>query len=354
MKPHTLFVASVAIAAIVASPAFAGDGPNAVYSANPKANALFLEARDYLSKGDPRTGGTFANGRKAIALYQEALKADPKFALAEVDMARAWLRLGYSNPGAASDAETMPPVRAALRRAVEIDPNLPDAHLMIAAVAYNLDYDWATADREYRRGLELQPDNADAHANYAAFLGVMGRFPEALAQATKAEALATSAATDFAFARIYFFMRRYDTAAEYCQKSLAKQDNQGVRFYLGLIYAANEQYDKAIPELQKTTLEHNGGAFAGLAYAYAMTGKHDLAQQMLDKLFADRQSGLVVDYRVAAVYLALGDKDQAMEWLNMSYNRHENWTPLLKVDPAMDPLRSDPRFVQLMQKMGLT
>jgi tetratricopeptide (TPR) repeat protein len=351
MRKYKLLVLSAALAALV-SPSLAQDGPATVYSQNQKANDLFLKAREYLAKSDPRTGGTFANGREAIKLYQQAVKADPKFALAYVDMARAWLSLGYSNPGAASDAETMPPMRAALRSAVAADPKLADAHLMIAAVAYNLDYDWETADREYRRGLELQPNNANAHANYAAFLGAMGRFPEALDQAAKAEALAPSASTDFAFARVYFWMRRYDDAAAYCNKSLAKQDNLAVRFYLGLIYAAAGQYDKAIPELQKTTEEKNGGALAGLAYAYAMTGKRDLAQQMLGQLYANREQGLVVDYRVAAVYLALGDKAQAMEWLNMSYDRHENWMPILKVDPAMDPLRSDPRFQELMHKMG--
>jgi tetratricopeptide (TPR) repeat protein len=134
---------------------------------------------------------------------------------------------------------------------------------MLAALAYNIDYEWAKADREYSLGLQLQPNNADAHANYAAYLSSMGRFPEALAQMTKANALAPSAATDFAFARIYYAMHRYEAATDYCMKSLAQQDNMVVRFYLGLIYAAQKRYDKAIPELEATTVEKNGGAPGG-------------------------------------------------------------------------------------------
>lgn len=354
MKTRVLLFAVITLVVTTVAPALAADMPTKTYSHNLQANAYFIKAQDYLSKSDPRTGGTFSNGREAIRLYELAIKADPKFALAYVDMARAWLTLGYSNPGAATDSEAIPPVRSALRKAIAIDPNLPDAHLMTAAIAYNLDYDWPTADREYRAGLELDPNNGAAHANYAAFLGDMGRFPEALAQETKADTLATSATTDFALARVNFWMRRYDTAAQYCQKSLALQDNLTVRFYLGLIYARAGQYDKAIPELQKTTEEHNGGAFAGLAYAHAMTGKRDLAQGMLAELFATRNSGQVVDYRVAAVYLALDHKARAMEWPNMSYRRHENYIAQLNVDPEMAPLRSDPQFQKLMQKMRLS
>lgn len=320
-------------------------------SANPKANALFDEAQGYLTKSDPRTGGSFANGRQAIKLYSEAVKADPKLARAYVGMARAWLTLSYSNPGGASDAETMPPMRAALRKAIEIAPDLAEAHQLSAAVAYNLDYDWPTAEREYQRVLELAPDNASAHVSYASYLGTVGRFDEALEQAKQADAIAPSAMGDFTFARIYYGMHRYDDAIAWCQKSLAKQPNLATQFYLGLMYVAQNRFDKAMPELVATTAEKNGGALAGLAYAYAMQGENAKALELLDRLYANRESGEIVSYRIAAVYLALNDKPQAMAWLNRSYERHENWMAQLKVDPVMDPLRTDPAFQNLMKKM---
>jgi tetratricopeptide (TPR) repeat protein len=323
-----------------------------IHSRIPAANELFLQAHQYLSQSDPRVGGKMVNARKAIQLYQLAVEQDPNFALAYVEMSRAWLRLGYSNPDGASNDEIMPAAKAALAKAVALDPNLSDAHLMLAALAFNIDYEWAKADREYKQGIALQPNNADAHANYAAYLSAMGRFSEALNQATQANTLAPSAATDFVFARIYYAMHRYAEAADFCKKSLASQNNLAVRFYLGLIYAAEKQYDRAIPELKSTTRENNGGALAGLAYAYAMAGDRSQAQELLNKLYAGKESGLIVPYRIAAVYLALGNHDKAFEWLGKSYAEHDNWTAQLNVDPVMDPLRSDPRFEELLRKMG--
>jgi tetratricopeptide (TPR) repeat protein len=100
-------------------------------------------------------------------------------------------------------------------------------------------------------------------------------------------------------------------------------------------------------------MEHNGGALAGLAYAYALAGHKDRAMALLDQLYAGHESGLIVPYRVAAVYVALGDEAQAFKWLDKSYDTHDNWLAQLKVDPVMDPLRSRPQFQQLMRRMGL-
>jgi Tfp pilus assembly protein PilF len=306
-----LMIAILATSACI-FPVKAQTPPPQAYSHIQRANELFFRARERLAKSDPRTGGTFENGREAIKLFQEAIDADPASALAYVEMAKAYPTLSYSNPGAASDADTLPPVRAAIAKAISIDPNLSDAHLLAGAVAYFLDFKWEIADREYRRGLELAPNNAADHANYAAFLGTQGRFDEALHQARMAEALQPSATTDFALARIYFWKRDYRPAIDYCQKSLAKQENFAVRFYLALMYAAGK-YDKAMPEFEATTKENNAGAEGGLAYGYALTGDADRARALLEKLFAGRDYGPPVAYRVAAVYLALGDRTKAIE-----------------------------------------
>jgi len=348
MKKRSLIVSYVVLTSVFICPSLAQKGPSAVYSQNPEANALFLKAREYSGKSDPRTGGKLANAREAIKLFEQAVQKDPSFALAYVELSRAWLSLGYSDPDGATNEEILPPARAA---AVKLDPKLPEAHLGLASLSYNVDFDWDRAEREYKLALQLQPDNARANASYAAYLSSMGKFSEALERAVKAEALMPSLTVDLVFARSYYSMRRYAMAEDYCKKALARQDNVLGHFFLGLIRVAEAQYDKAIPEFETAAAGHNGGALAGLAYGYAMAGQKDRALELLAKLRAGRDSGLIVDYRVAAVHLALGDKNQAIEWLKKSYDDRENWMNQLKVDPVMDPLRSDPRFQELMRKL---
>ena len=351
MKKHSLIVSYVVLTAVVVCPSFAQKGPSAVYSQNPEANALFLKAREYYGKSDPRTGGKLANAREAIKLFEQAVQKDPSFALAYVELSRTWLSLGYSDPDGATNEEILPPARAAALKAVELDPKLPEAHLGLASLSYSVDFDWDRAEREYKLALQLQPDNARINAGYAAYLSSMGKFSEALERAAKADALMPSVTVDLVFARTYYSMHRYAMAEDYCKKALAKQDNVLAHFFLGLIRVAEAQYDKAIPVFETAAAGHNGGAMAGLAYGYAIAGQKDRALEILAKLQAGRDSGLIVDYRVAAVHLGLGDKDQAIEWLKKSYDDRENWMNQLKVDPVMDPLRSDPRFQELMRKI---
>jgi tetratricopeptide (TPR) repeat protein len=354
MKKFCFLIPYVAIAAVFISHIWAQKEPSAIYSKNPEANALFLKAREYVAKSDPRTGGKLANAREAIKLFNQSVQKDSAFALAYVELSRAWLSLGYSDPDGGTNEEILPPARAAALKAVELDPKLPEAHLGLASLAYNIDFDWDTAEREYKLALQLQPDNARANTSYAAYLSSMGKFNEALERAAKADALAPSLNVDLVFARTYYSMRRYAMAEDYCKKAIARQDNVLGHFFLGFVRIAQEQYDKAIPEFEAAATGHNGGATAGLAYGYAMAGQKDRARELLAKLHAGRDSGLIVDYRVAAIYLALGDKDQTIEWLKKSYYDRENWMNQLKVDPVMDPLRADPRFQDLMRKMHFT
>jgi tetratricopeptide (TPR) repeat protein len=324
-----------------------------VYSQNPEANELFLKAREYLNKSDPRiAGGKLANAREAIKLYEQAVKKDPKFALAFVELSRAWLQLGYSDPDGLSTREILPPAKAALLKALALDNNLADAHRALAGLYYNIEYDWEKAEREYKLVLHLAPNNATAHLGYAAYLASMGRFDEALGEAKKADEITPSIATNIALARIYYSMRRYDKAAEYSEKSLNKGENVLGHFFLGFVYVARQKYAEAIAEFKTAAgFSNNGGAWAGLAYGYAMGGRKDEALKILDELKTTHKRGLIVPYRLAAVYLALGDKDQAIEWLRKDYEERGNWMNQLKVDPVMDPLRSDPRFKKLMRRM---
>ena len=323
-----------------------------VYSQNPEANKLFLKARDYFHKSDPRTGGTLANAREAITLYEQAVKKDPNFALAFVELSRAWVGLGYSDPDGMTNKELLPHAKAAALKAVALDQKMSDAHLALAGVYYSVEYDWENAEREIKLAIQLAPNSADAHERYAAYLGSMGRFDEALAEAKKADELMPSRATDFVRARIYYSMHRYDDATEYSKRSLKKEENLLGHFLLGFVYVAQQKYDEAIAEFKRAvSFGNNAGALAALAYAYAMGGKKDEALKILDELKTSHKGAKIVPYRIAAVYLALGDKDQAIEWLKKDYEVKDNWMNQLKVDPVMDTLRSDPRLQVLLRKM---
>jgi len=323
-----------------------------VYSQSPEANELFLKAREYITKSHPDTGGTLANAREAIRLYEQAVKADPKFALAFVELSRAWMTLGYSEPDGISNKEVLPHAKAAALKAVALDQKMADAHLALAGVYHSIEFDWEEAEREYKQAIQLAPNNATAHGSYAAYLGSMGRFDEALAEARKADELMPSHDTDFVLARIHYSMHRYDEATEYSKRSLKKKGNLLGHFLLGFVYVAQQKYDEAIAEFKRAVgFGNNAGALAALAYAYAMGGKKDEALKILDELETSHKGARIVPYRIAAVYLALGDKDQAIEWLKKDYEVKDNWMNQLKVDPVMDPLRSDPRFQVLLRKM---
>ncbi len=135
MKKRSLIVSYVVLTSVFICPSLAQKGPSAVYSQNPEANALFLKAREYSGKSDPRTGGKLANAREAIKLFEQAVQKDPSFALAYVELSRAWLSLGYSDPDGATNEEILPPARAAAVKAVELDPKLPEAHLGLASLS---------------------------------------------------------------------------------------------------------------------------------------------------------------------------------------------------------------------------
>jgi serine/threonine-protein kinase len=322
------------------------------HSQDAEANALFDRAQDLLSHSDPRTGGTFANAREAIKLYQQAIDRDPHFALAYVQIARAWMAQGYSNPEAPPSTEIEAHSRSALKRALEINPNLTEAHQLQAQVHYLSDYNWAAAEREYRWAIEHDSNNASSHSGLAAFLATMGRFDEALAEAAIADTIRRSPADAFNRARIYYSMRNYDAAVENCRQALSTQENQAFRFFLGLMLIAQGHPQDGVTELERAASQgDNAGASLGLAYGYATIGRRGDALRVIERVRATHTEDQVVSYRLAAAYLALGDRDGAIRELQRDRDGHGNWIVQLKVDPVMDPLRNDPRFQQLMRTM---
>ena len=324
----------------------------AVYSPVPEANGLFLEAREYFRKGNPALGGALSDVRKSIELFEAAIAKDPHFALAYAELSTAWAFLGWSAPDGLQNIDVLPHVRAAALKAVELDDRLPAAHLALASVYLNFEFDWPRAEGEYKRASELAPNDSRGHSAYAVYLSKMGRFSEALTQAQRASELSQTSATDRMFMFIYFAMRRFDLAEQYGLSASRKDDHFLNHMFLGFTYLQGHKYFEGISEFEKLRAGGTGGGLAGLAYAYAVGGRTADARLLLKQLTAIELGGpVIVPYRVAAVYLALGDKDKAIELLRKDYDAKDNWMNWLKVDPIMDPLRSDPRFADLMRLM---
>ena len=327
--------------------------PTTAVSKNPEAAAVFAHAEDLLKQGDPRTGGSFKNAREAIKLYERSAALDPHLARAFVQIARAWIIQGYSDPDAPSADEINRQSKLALTRALKIDPNLAEAHAVRASIYYQTDYNWKAAEREYRWAIRHDPKNALVHSGLAQFLGTMARFKEALEQARLARDLRHSPIDTFVLARLYYSMRDYRSAVEYCRQSLAAQDNQAVRFFLGLMLLAQGSREEGLAELKQAADQknNNAGAILGLAYGYALDGRRADALSLIDQVAASHTDGTIPAYRRAAVYVALGDKTKAIADLWNEYRARGNWIIQLKVDPVMDPLRKDAGFLKLLRQM---
>jgi tetratricopeptide (TPR) repeat protein len=324
-------------------------------STNSEAAAAYARAEALMQHADPRTGGSFKNARDAIALYERSATLDPHLARAYVQIARAWQVQGYSDPDAPSADTIRVNSKEALTHALRIDPSLPDAHALLATSYYLTDYDWKAAEREYRWVIKHDPDNAQAHSGLAQLLGTLGRFDEAIQQARMADRIRHSPGDAMTLARLYYAKRDFPSAVQNARRAVAAQENQAFRFFLGMMLLAKGDRDEAISELERAANQpnNNAGAMLGLAYGYAVEGRRAEAMSLLDKVAATHSEDTIPAYRRAAVYLALGDKAKALQDLDKDYDDRGNWVVQLKVDPVMDPLRSDPGFKSLMRKLRL-
>ncbi|MCI0414166.1 protein kinase [bacterium] len=314
---------------------------------NAKAYQLYLKGRYFWSK---RTNEGFEKG---ISYFREALDNDPGYALAWVGLADSYFGLTFYQYTAPKEA--MPKAKAAIARALEIDESLAEAHISQAHLAVNFDWDWTTSEKEFKRGLQLNPNYSTGHQWYAIhYLIPMGRFDEALAELKRAQELdpLSPIMTTFISAT-HYFARRYEEAATQCKKALELEPNFPVaRWHLGLIYEQMKMYEKAISEHRKA-VELSGGSprlIAALAHAYAIGGKREEAMQVVAQL---NQRDYVSPLELAAIYVALGQKERAFELLEEAYNERSFHFTYLKVRPHFDPIRNDPRLANLIRRIGL-
>jgi Tfp pilus assembly protein PilF len=322
-----------------------------VYSQNREANALYVEGQQYLSQSNTRRGGNLANAREAVKRFEQAVKEDPQFTLAYIGVAEAWGRFGFSVPGALPPTETYPHEEAAALKAAQLEPTLPRAHSLLASIYFNNEYDWTAAEREYKRVIELT-DSAPAHSSYGTFLATQGRFDAAIAEVKRSAELDPSLpASNISMMQIYYWLHQDDRAIEEGTEALRKDASLiEVHFIMGLAYVHKGQVDAAVGEFKSATAWGDAGSLAGLGYAYAMAGNKVETKAVLDQL-KQHPSAKQVPYRIAAIYVALGDKARAIRLIEEDYRNHSNWLNRVRVDPVMDPLRNEPRFKALLQKM---
>ncbi|HJQ24180.1 MAG TPA: winged helix-turn-helix domain-containing protein [Blastocatellia bacterium] len=316
------------------------------YTENADAYQAYLKGRYYYNRVNED------DLNKAIASFQQALRLDPNDALADAGLSAvyAWGAQFYWRAH-----EAMPKAREMAERALALDEQLAEAHASLARVRYFYEWDYAAAEREFRRALELNPGLADAHLWYGEYLALMGRFDEALAEMKQAAQL--DPLTPFVVIHPglpTFLAGRYDESIAYALKGLEIDPNvRMIHIDLGLTYAMKGDYAKGIAELQRAIElgDHSPAAQTNLAFAYARAGDRTAAQQRLKQALSS-PNGYVVPYFVATVYAALGDQEQAFAWLEKAYNERSIYLAWLKTDPRLDSLRADPRFADLLRRVG--
>jgi len=295
-----------------------------------------------------------ADIEKGIAYFQNAINTDPTFAPAYVGLASAYSALGSNFVGDPHDPALQKEMSAA-QKAVELDPNLADAHALLGDVQKER-WQWADAQAEYRRALELNPHNADAYADLAWWLLCQGRTDEALASMRRARELDPLSvdATDIGW--MLFEARRYDEATHELRSVLQVNPNDPVTLWdLGISLIDKNQPQDAIPVLEKALSLSNRspGVTGTLIRAYALAGRRRDALRLLKELQVRSKAGFVPASAFVNAYLGLGENEQVFVWLEQAYKEHSNILQFLKVDPALDPIRTDPRFADLLRRVGL-
>ena len=296
--------------------------------------------------------------QKSITYFEEAIKRDPAFAPAYLGLAQAYAELGTPGVAGAPPNEVQPKVISAVRRALELDPALPGAHDLMGSL-YQMQWQWNDAEREYKLALELAPNDAGAYLSFSSWLLSQGRTEEALAWSRKARELDPIGITGNTVGWILFQSRHYDEAIRELRSNLAVRHDDASTYwscwFLGFALIANGQPDEAIPVLENALAlsDRNPAVIGVLVRAYAHAGRRADALRLLDELKRRQAKGYVPTAAFVNAYLGLGDNEQALSWLEHAYQEQSPILQFLKVHPFFDPLRSDPRFKDLLHRVGL-
>ena len=321
----------------------------AVRAVSPEVYDSYLKGRFELHKN------TRAGLEEALRHFQAALRADPTFAPANAGLAAAYTALGTVFFGA-SPLEVRPKVLAAAKKALELDPDLVEAHVLFAN-ALQEEWKWAEAEAEYKQAIALSPSNAGALDSFAKWLLCQGRTEESLASARRAQELDPLAFNGVQTGWILFHARRYEEAIRELRTAVTiEPQNPWALWYLGFALTGAEQFDEAIRVLEKvTSMSNRNSAVLGvLVRAYARGGRRAEALRVLDELHRRRQKGYVPPAAFLNAYLGLGDTEQAFEWLRRAAEEKSNMMQFLKVHPFFDSIRGDPRFAEFLRRANFS
>jgi adenylate cyclase len=316
---------------------------------NPDAYDLYLKGRFYLAK---RTGDGI---KKGIEYFKQSIEKDPGFALGYAGLANSYLSSTISSP-----QEFFPKARAAASRALELDEGLADAHAALGAEKAGFEYDWAGAEQEFKRAIELNSNCADAHFYYSWYLLTpLGRPEPAIAEMKKALELDPLAGIyNTVLGLSYYYARQYDQALQQFNKTLTLDPNFFITpFHLAWLYSQLGQYPEAIIELTKGRLlrgdDHAKVAADEIALRkkFAAQGAKGFWQEIQN--WNERDSTNVGEFDISQVYARLGEKEKAIVSLERNFEGRAPLATLLKVDPVLDTLHSEPRFNDLLRRMNL-
>jgi len=321
------------------------------YTESNEAYQLYLKGRFYYNKRSQE------GLQKSLEYFQQAIGKDPAFALAYSGLADTYDLLGAADAGGTvSPNEALPKAKAAALKAIEIDASLAEPHVSLAHVKYYYDRDWPGAEREFKRAIELNPNYPQAHHWYAIYLAWAGRTNEGLAEIKRAQELdPLSLPINMTVGWLLCDANRTDEGIDQLRKTVEMDPAFIVAHNrLALCYERKGMYSDAIAEFEKmSSLGARTVALAELGQAYAAAGKRNEAQKVLAELQEISKPRYVSPSVFALIYAALGDKDQAFAWLEKSIDEHDLITARLKVDQRFDNLRSDPRFAELVKRVGL-
>jgi eukaryotic-like serine/threonine-protein kinase len=319
------------------------------HTENAEAYQLYLKGRYHWSKW------TEEGFEKGIEYFRQAVEKDPSYALAYSGLADSYVLLGWNSYLPPKDA--FPKARAAAIKALRFDEDLAEAHTSLAASLWLSDWHWLEAQTEFKRSLQLAPAYPTANHWYAEYLMTMGRPEEAIAKIKHSRELdPLSLIINTAVGWSLYFARRYDEAIEQLRMTVELDQNYPVAHWiLGLAYRKTGRYEMAIAEGEKGMVLSGGSPLmlAALAHSYGTANQTRDALVILESLTKLAKQKYVAPYFFAGVYVGTGENDDALEYLEKAYTERSHWLIYLHIDPSMDSLRDDPRFQDLLRRVGL-
>jgi TolB-like protein/DNA-binding winged helix-turn-helix (wHTH) protein len=320
---------------------------------DPDAQLAYWKARSLLdnSRGEPELH------RKAVEYSEQAVRIDPGYAPAHAALAMSYV--GLSNIGMVFPKEVMPRARAAAQRAIALDEELPYAHGALGYILLVYDRDWVGAEREAKRAILLNPSDAEAHRLLSNYLAAVGRVDEAVVEMKRARELdPLSYLVNWNVGRMLCLARKYDEALTELQRTGdAHSNSPGVDIWIFKSRWMKAQADAAIAVDLRIRGYRDGfsaESLDALRASYRHKGSQGYWAKVRDLVLPKFRTNPIGWYRLAEINTYLGDREEAFRWLEKAFDERPNWIPFLKVDPTLDPLRSDPRFSELLRRMGLS